>query len=422
MTKLPAKSIYFIRSAVADFNSGLIFTSIWVLYFNVMKLSLVDISLLYIVITFSNFVLEIPTGVLADRYSRRLSVLTGGLFIGIAFLAMGVFPIFGVVLLTGLIEALGDTCISGALQAWITDEVGEDQVGAVFLRGSQISIPANWAGVMLSILLAAWLNYQVPIILGGILWIALTLFLAFCMPEVNFHPNTTSPFVTGRSLFSPFKASLESYRNGLRLVKVSSILQTLFISILLGSAFADAFYKFSRAAILQDFVPPVVTLPLLGILKDNFWIGVLEVLQGLFCLVGAELIRRKVQLNRRSASARTLFVIYSLVAAALLVFVLTGRFGLALAAWVMVSGLQDLARPIMQTWLNQNIPSDIRATVLSISSQTGMLGTLGSSTGLGAFGDRFGVRSALGLSGVLLLPILLIYALNARTPPTQEKL
>jgi hypothetical protein len=75
--------------------------------------------------------------------------------------------------------------------------------------------------------------------------------------------------------------------------------------------------------------------------------------------------------------------------------------------------LPVIGRPVTEAWLNQNIPSKIRATVISISSQTGMLGTLGSSTGLGAFGDRFGVRSTLALSGVLLLPLILIYGQNA---------
>ena len=60
--------------------------------------------------------------------------------------------------------------------------------------------------------------------------------------------------------------------------------------------------------------------------------------------------------------------------------------------------------------MNQNIPSKIRATLISMSSQAGMVGTLGISTGLGAFGDRFGVRRALGLSSIILLPMMLIYA------------
>ena len=79
-----------------------------------------------------------------------------------------------------------------------------------------------------------------------------------------------------------------------------------------------------------------------------------------------------------------------------------------------MNGLRDLSRPITDAWLNQNISSDVRATVLSISSQTGMLGAMGSSTGLGAFGDHFGVRSALAASGVLLLPLLAIFGRAAK--------
>mgnify|MGYP001144729896 CR=1 FL=1 len=71
----------------------------------------------------------------------------------------------------------------------------------------------------------------------------------------------------------------------------------------------------------------------------------------------------------------------------------------------------------MEAWLNQNIPSKVRATVISMSGQTGEMGALGSSTGLGAFGDQFGVRSALKLLGAILLPVVLIYKQSARGLP-----
>ncbi len=420
MKKLSAELVYYIRTAVGDFNSGLIFTSIWVLLYTVMGLSLVEISLIYIVITVSNMVLEIPTGVLADVYSRRLSVILGGVFIGVTYVMMGVWPTFAIALLGSFIEAIGDTCVSGALQAWITDEVGEKNVAKVFLRGRQVAKPAHWAGVALSIALAALLNYQAPIILGGALWFVLTIFLVLFMPETNFQRNTTYTKAT-KSLLAPLKASFAIFADGARLVRGSPVLQALFIAQLLGSAFADAFYKFSRAHILQSFALPAITLPLLGMLKDNVWFGVLEVLQGLFCLAGAEVVRRKIRLDKSAASARTLLAIYSVALVALFVFAFTGHFGLAMAVWVIVGGLQDIGEPITEAWLNQNIPSQVRATVISMSSQTGMLGTLGSSTGLGAYGDRFGVRNALALSGVILFPLILIYGRNARVSPTLEQ-
>jgi DHA3 family tetracycline resistance protein-like MFS transporter len=205
--------------------------------------------------------------------------------------------------------------------------------------------------------------------------------------------------------------------NGARTVRGSRTLQALFFAMLLGSAFADGFYKFSRAHILLSFDLPTITLPVLGVLKDNLWLGLLEMLQGLFYLAGAEVVRRKIHLERAGTSARTLMVFYSLMLAALFVFAITGRIGLAMAAWVIVCGLQDLGEPIMEAWLNQNIPSKVRATVISMSSQTGEIGALGSSTGMGAFGDHFGVRSALKLLGVILLPLILIYRQNAKGLP-----
>ena len=413
MKKLPADLVYYIRTAVWEFNSGLIFTSIWVLFYTVMGLSLVEVSILYIVITISNFVLEIPTGILADVYSRRLSVIVGGVFIGLTYVLMGVFPTFAVALLGGFIEAIGDTCVSGALQAWITDEVGENQVGKVFLRGRQVATPAHWADVLLSIALAALLNYQVPIILGGALWFVLTVFLVLFMPETNFQ-RTVAPKPGGNMFLDPLKASFAIFADGLRLVRGSRILQALFIAQLLGAAFFDGFYKFSRAHILQSFALPTLTLPLLGALKDNVWFGILEVLQGLFCLVGAGIVRRRVQLDRSGAPAMVLLVIYSAMLISLCALVFTGSFGLTLVLWVLVGGLQDIGRPVTEAWLNLNIPSKVRATVISMSSQTGMVGTLGSSTGLGALGDRFGVRSALGLLNVLLLPLVWIYGRQAR--------
>ena len=421
MKKLPAETAYYIRTAAWEFNSGLIFTSIWVLFYTVMGLSLVEVSLLYIVITISNLVLEVPTGILADVYSRRLSVILGGVFIGITYTMMGVFPTFAVALLGGFIEAIGDTCVSGALQAWITDEVGANHVGKVFLRGRQIAAPAHWAGVILSILLAALLNYQAPIILGGSLWFVLTIFLILFMPETNFQRRTAEVQTGGKSLLDPLKASLATFAAGWRLVRGSPILQALFIAQLLGSAFADGFYKFSRAHILQSFTLPAITLPLVGALKDNLWFGLLEMLQGLFCLVGAEVVRRRIRLDKSETSARTLLAFYCVILVALLAFALTRHFGLAMAVWVVINGFQDLGKPITEAWLNLHIPSQVRATVISMSSQAGMVGTLGISTGLGAFGDRFGVRNALALSSAILLPLMLIYGRNAKALPEPQR-
>lgn len=420
MKKLLAENVYYIRCAVWEFNSGLIFTSIWVLYYSVMKLNLLEVALISIVITASNLALEIPTGLLADVYSRRLSVILGGAFIGLAYVMMGAYPVFAIALLGGFVEAIGDTCVSGALQAWITDEVGANRVGNVFLRGRQVSIPAHWMGVVLSIALAAWFNCQIPIIAGGAMWFVLTIFLIVFMPETNFPSANAAPTHARSSWRAQWGASLSMFGEGVRLVRGSRLLIWLFLAQLFSSAFFDSFYKFSRADILRGFSLPILTLPILGALKENVWFGMLEMLQGVFSFIGLEGMRRSINLNRPGMAARILLGSYALMLAGLFMFTVTGNLALAIMAWLIVNGFQDLGRPVAETWLNQNIPSSIRSTVLSMNSQIGMLGQMGGSTSLGVFGDRFGVRSALGLSGMLLMPVLAIYHRNSK-PSSQPQ-
>lgn len=84
----------------------------------------------------SIFLFEIPTGVVADVYSRRLSIIIGLALIGVGFLAEGLIGTFAGVMLGQVLWGIGYTFTSGATEAWITDEVGESRVGPVFMRAA----------------------------------------------------------------------------------------------------------------------------------------------------------------------------------------------------------------------------------------------------------------------------------------------
>ena len=55
-------------------------------------------------------------------------------------------PTYGGMLMAQVTWGFGYTFISGALTAWITDEVGEDKVEAILLEGTQISAIAEGVG------------------------------------------------------------------------------------------------------------------------------------------------------------------------------------------------------------------------------------------------------------------------------------
>ena len=65
--------------------------------------------------------------------------------------------------------------------------------------------------------------------------------------------------------------------------------------------------------------------------------------------------------------------------------------------------------PLTMAWFNRNIPSSSRATVISLHSQSDALGQMAGGPGVGLIGRDLGVRVALSVAGLLLLPALWLY-------------
>src|SRR6266480_1047195 len=97
------------------------------------------------------FVCEIPTGVVADLVSRRLSLGIAWLLQGGAWALAGATTSFGVILVAWVVWGIGATFESGAFQAWITDEVGPENVGRAFVRGAQAGYAGGLVGLLASV-------------------------------------------------------------------------------------------------------------------------------------------------------------------------------------------------------------------------------------------------------------------------------
>ena len=85
-----------------------------VYHLEVVGLNTFQLVLVGTVLETACFILEIPTGVVADLYSRRRSILIGVFLYGIGFIMEGSLPWFGTVLLAQVVWGCGDT-LSAAL-------------------------------------------------------------------------------------------------------------------------------------------------------------------------------------------------------------------------------------------------------------------------------------------------------------------
>ncbi len=411
MNKLNATSAYLIRCSLSALCSGLIFTALTAYYVRNVGLNPLQLVLVGTAVETTCFLFEVPTGIVADMYSRRLSVIIGGFLIGFCYMLTGLVPLFLIIIVAEIIRGIGETFISGAVDAWIADEVGVDKVGHTFLRGSQAGQVGGLLGVLLSVVLASLFDYKTPIILGGALWIGLSLILILIMPETAFKPEPRGERTHLQTMF-------HTLSEGLQLVRRTPILLILLLGELFYGAFSEGFDRLWEAHFLTNLHMPVLSAPLIGKLDPIAWFGLFSIILTITGLIGAEILRRRVNLNDHNTVARTLVAFYTLVMVGVIGLGLARNFGWAVVALLLASQFRGLAGPVLNTWLNQNISSNVRATVLSLNSQSNAFGQIVGGPGVGGVGKGYGIRAALILAGALLSPLLVLYArtINRQLP------
>src|SRR5713226_7146608 len=99
-SRLPAYSVYLIFSGLFSLSFSTIVTVNLVYQVEVAKLNPLQLVLVGTTLEIVAFLCQVPTGVLADLYSRRLSVILGIFVFGLGFILEGSFPRFDVILVS----------------------------------------------------------------------------------------------------------------------------------------------------------------------------------------------------------------------------------------------------------------------------------------------------------------------------------
>jgi MFS transporter, DHA3 family, tetracycline resistance protein len=131
------------------------------------------------------FLFEVPTGVVADTYGRKLSLVIGFLGMGTAWLLVGVVSEAWLIIALWAVWGVAYTFTSGAYEAWITDEVGVERIPVVFMRGARIAYAGALFGLAVSVLIGTQ-SLRAAIIAGGAVSIAAGLACIVLMPETGF--------------------------------------------------------------------------------------------------------------------------------------------------------------------------------------------------------------------------------------------
>lgn len=399
--RLNAAPVYLIFSGGTSLFFALVVTVNLVYQVEVAHLNPLQLVLVGTTLEIVCFLAQVPTGVLADVYSRRLSVILGTLITGGGFVLEGSIPHFVAIMLAQALFGIGATLTDGAEQAWITDEVGEQHVGQMFMRSTQIGLLGGLVGAILSALLAN-LRLNLPLIIGGSCYIALAVFLCFTMPELGFQPAPKEERQSWRQMG-------ETFRAGLRLVRWQSVLLILLLIEMFYGLASEGYDRLSTAHFLANF-----TFPILWHFKPVTWFGIFSVISTLLGLAATELVRSKLDINNPRLAVAALFTMNALVIACILVFALTDNFFLAAAAFISRDVMHSAGYPFWMTWIARSINSKVRATVISMMGQMNALGQIVGGPPIGYIGTVVSLRAALVGVSIILSPVLLLFAFAAR--------
>lgn len=344
----------------------------------------------------TRFLCEVPTGVVADVISRKLSILIGLVLVGGGLMLGGAFTTFETILVAQVIWGCGYTFISGAKEAWIADEVGPQAAGRLYLRGAQVEQIARLAAIPASVALAT-IDLNLPILLGGSLFFPLALFTSIAMPETGFQPRSGA---TGVSL-TTMRATLAG---GGSLVRGSPLLMTIFT--------IAAFYTMASEASERLWVAHFLTnvgLPSFGHLEPVVWFGVIRMGSSVLGILAVEIVRRYIDTSSHAAVSRGLFIIYSLQFASFFIFSLSQGFVVGFLAFSSLVSLSRAYTPLSLAWINQSIESSVRATVISMHRQAEAVGEIVGGPPIGAIGSLISVRAAMLSATTVMLPGLFLY-------------
>jgi MFS family permease len=331
---------------------------------------------------------EIPTGMVADTWGRKLSYLLGAstlalttaLYLWLWYIHASFWPWAVVSIFLGL----GFTFFSGAFEAWLVDALAasglQEKMENVFSNAQIVEGVAMFSGSVFGGVLAQVTNLAVPYFLRILVFIITFVSACLLMQDIGFHPRSQRQILAG--IKSIWKNSL---RYGLGMPPVRWLMfETLFTSGVL----IYAFYA------MQPYL-----LELYGNPKAYSIAGLAAAIIAASQIVGGTLAPqiKKIFATRTTA----LFAAICFGGLSLAAIGFAPSFWSVIALLIFFGLLYSGITPIRQVYINLLIPAEQRATVLSFDSLMGSGGAIVLQPLLGKTADLWGYPASYIAGGML---------------------
>jgi MFS transporter, DHA3 family, tetracycline resistance protein len=401
--RLDATKVYLFIEFTASAFFSMMFVTMSLYEATVAGLSPLQLVLVGTTVELSVFVFEIPTGVVADAFSRRLSIIIGYFLMGVGFLVEGLFPAFLPILLAQVIWGFGYTFTSGATQAWISDEIGEEPANQLFLRATRVGLVASLLGMGLAVFVGAN-NVALPIQFGAVGVMILSFVLIFIMPETGFQPASKEDRNNWQHMWHTFNEGLKSVRARPRLMAILGV--GLFYGL-----YSEGFDRLWVKHLIDNFDIPII----FGNNQVAFF-AALRIAGSILTIFAIRFVEKRVDSGSPLAIGRAMLIVTGLIATAMIGFAISPFLPLTLGLYLVINVLRDIRDPLNSAWVNQKLDPETRATVHSMVGQVDAIGQVAGGPSVALIARFFSVVAAITTSGLLLLPAMfLVGRANSRS-------
>ncbi|HQC14349.1 MFS transporter [Mesotoga prima] len=400
----------FYRFAAYGFLKNLrFFDPFLILFFREMGLSFLQIGTLVSVREVATNFLELPTGIFADLFGRRLSMVFSMISYLSSFLVFYFFPNFYVYMVAMIAFAFGEAFRTGTHKAMILEYLRINHMTDIKVHYYGATRAASQLGSAINALIAAFLVFYT----GSYKIVFLASVLPYAVNLVNLmmYPKELDGELKSGEKRETLKAFLGIFRSASALKGV------------LNSSLYDAFFK-----VIKEYLQPILKALALGLpimlafspeQRTSVIVGVVYFVIFIatsYASKNAGTLSKKLGNEAKSLN-------YSYIFGAILV-ILSGLFQIvslqviAVIVFFLLYILENFRRPINISYISDNIDHKTMASGLSVESQLKTLLVAIIAPIVGFLADRLGVGMALAVAGMMMLVLFFIVKLN---PPENTK-
>lgn len=355
-------------------------SSIWVLYLAYCGLNLAQIGLLEGIYHAAGILFEIPSGAVADLLGRKRSMVLSRICIAASCIIMLFSRSFGLFALSFIIQALGNNFNSGSEEALVYDSMKyigrEEQYMGIYGRLNIILEVSQGIATVAGGILA---EYSYFWCYGACVIIALlSLLPVLLMTEAPFDRQGNKRTGIGELVTSHFRESFRILQSDVRIFKI-----ILYYSVIFAAQTLLFFYS------QQYFYS-------LGYNKIR--ISLILLIMGAASCLGA-FISDKIYARYRK---KVVFAASAVIAVSMICYGFENA-ALSAAALSVAGFCNSILYPVQSDCLNQLIPSDQRATLISVNSMFFSVAMILMFPAVGMMADHWGLTKVLAAMGALVL-------------------